>query len=193
MWGVWCACILELCYQGGSLSLKPNEQIARRFIRNDIVVWMRRLRLLHYPSITSDVLQINYQAATSSCWEADLIDESKNSPMAIPAYTAPSFQYSSQCLSQYKGTHINTITSRGWCVRVCTLTEKNKHTICLQTWDGKSASTRHERWKVKSKGPFSQRTADVRLYLPLQTAPGFIPHRRWQIDWSRAYILGVLM
>lgn len=35
---------------------------------------------------------------------------------------------------------------------VCALTEKNKHTICLQTWDGKSAFTRHQCWKVKSKG-----------------------------------------
>lgn len=32
------------------------------------------------------------------------------------AHTAPSLPYNSQCLSLYKGTHINTITSRGWCV-----------------------------------------------------------------------------
>lgn len=30
------------CCHGGSLSLKPNEQIGWRFIRNDIVLWMRK-------------------------------------------------------------------------------------------------------------------------------------------------------
>lgn len=52
---------------------------------------MRRERLLHYPFIINDVLQVNYQAAPNSCREADLIDESENSPMAISAYTASSF------------------------------------------------------------------------------------------------------
>lgn len=47
-------------------------------------------RLLHYPSITHDVLQISYQAATSSCWEADLIDESKKVPHGHHSvHTAP--------------------------------------------------------------------------------------------------------
>lgn len=67
--------------------------------------------------------------------------KAKNSPMAIAEYTAPSFQYNSQSLSLYKGIHINAITCLGLvCVHV--LTELNKHTICLRTWDGKAhAST----------------------------------------------------
>lgn len=69
---------------------------------------------------------------------------------------------------------ISTLLLLGGGVCPCTLTEKNKHTICLQTWGSKSASALRQRWKVESKGLFSQHAADVRLYLPVQTAPGFI-------------------
>lgn len=86
---------------------------------------MRRLQLPHHPSITYNVLQINSSAATSSCWEADLLDESKKTPPRPSWRTQPpSFQYDQQPLSVYKGTHINTITCWGW--HVCTLTEKEK-------------------------------------------------------------------
>lgn len=85
---------------------------------------------------------------------------------------------------------ISTLLLLGGGVCPCTLTEKNKHTICLQTWGSKSASALRQRWKVESKGLFSQHAADVRLYLPLQTAPGFISCGRWQIDRGRAHVLG---
>lgn len=108
---------------------------------------MRRLRPLHYPSITSDVLQINSEAATSPRWESDLIDESKNSPMAIPAYTAPSPPYSSQRLSVYKRTHINTITSRGWCALVYTDKKEQTHNLSSDFGCYELATAR--RWKVE--------------------------------------------
>lgn len=85
---------------------------------------------------------------------------------------------------------ISTLLLLGGGVCPCTLTEKNKHTICLQTWGSKSASALRRRWKVESKGLFSQHAADVRLYLPLQTAPGFISRGRWQMDRGRAHVLG---
>lgn len=86
---------------------------------------------------------------------------------------------------------ISTLLLLGGGVCPCTLTEKNKHTICLQTWGSKSASALRQRREAESKGLFSQHAADVRLYLPLQTAPAFIFLRgRWQIDRGRAHVLG---
>lgn len=48
------------------LSSPPKEQIGRRFIRGDIVLWVRWVWVFHYPSITSEVWRINCEAATSS-------------------------------------------------------------------------------------------------------------------------------
>lgn len=178
-YGQTSAAVPRVCHHGGSLSLKPNEQIAWRFIRNDIVLWMRRVWLLHYPSVTNDVLQINYQAATSSCWEADLVDESENSPMAIPAYTAPSFQYNSQSLSLYEVTHINTITSWGWCV--CTDRKEQTHNLSTDMgWKGPLLCISAWRWSQKATlTPRSWCASSLACTSPVQTAPGFIPHWQW--------------
>lgn len=85
---------------------------------------------------------------------------------------------------------ISTLLLLGGGVCPCTLTEKNKHTICLQTWGRMSASAPRRRWKAESKGRLSQQAADVRLYSPLQTEPGFISRGRWQIHPGRAHVLG---
>lgn len=89
---------------------------------------------------------------------------------------------------------ISTLLLLGGGVRPCTLTEKNKHTICLQTLAVPSRPPLDAgAGRCKSEGLFSQHAADAGLYSPLQTAPGFIRHGRWQIDRARCAFLGVLM
>lgn len=157
----WCAIMLQACTRGRSLSVTPNEQISWRFIRIDIVLWIQGVRPLHYPSITRDVLQINYEATTSSCWEADPNDESESSPMAITAYTARSFSIEqSKLVSLYKGTHINCIASCGRCVWGCV---ENKHNLSPDMgWKVRLYLTSVLGGKVKRL--FSYRAADVWLY-----------------------------
>lgn len=79
---------------------------------------------------------------------------------------------------------------------VCARVHWQKRTntqFVFRLWVYESASARRQRWKVESEGLFSQHAADVRLYSPLQTAPGFISRRRWQIVRAEYTFLGVLM
>lgn len=166
-----CAFIPRVCCHGGSLSPKPNEQIAWRFIRNDKVLWMRRVWLLHYPSITNDVLQINYQAATSSCWEADLVDESEKLPHGHPSMHGPLFSIQHRArLCKKGGTHIHTTTSRGWCVRSADGKEQTCNLSPDMGWKVPLLDISAGRWSVWH----SAASTSLCFSAPVQTAPGFI-------------------
>lgn len=144
-----CAFIPRVCCHGGSLSPKPNEQIAWRFIRNDKVLWMRRVWLLHYPSITNDVLQINYQAATSSCWEADLVDESEKLPHGHPSMHGPLFSIQqSELVSVKRGG--NSYPHDYFSGVVCAQRWRKRTNMQFVSRHGmESPSPRHKCWEVK--------------------------------------------
>lgn len=74
-------------------------------------------------------------------------------PHGHPSIHSPLFSIQQSELVSIQGTSYlhDYFLGVGVCVCVCALTEKNKHTICLFTWGGKSAFTQHQCWKVKSK------------------------------------------
>lgn len=107
---------------------------------------MRRLWPLHYPSITSDVLQINYQAATSPCWEADLIDESKKLPHGHPSIHSPVSSIQQSVLVSVQGNSYQHYYFSGVvCARVHWQKRTNTQFV-FRLWVYESASARRQRW-----------------------------------------------
>lgn len=136
---------LSMCREGGSLSLKPTEQIGWRFIRNDIVNEKASPLPIHHRWCIANKLLGSKKLLLRGWppwWKQQL-------PHGHPRIHCLLFSIQQQSLSLYEGTHINTTC---WGV-VCVHWPKTRKTHNLSPDTGRKAPTpQHQRSKVKSEG-----------------------------------------